>query len=117
MVQTAEVANLIASTLLATYKESRKDVSLNWRGNPALELGNLISVKEYEKDTETQNGIFYVTKNKYQFDGTLKCDTEGRKVYTEYAEYQEVINVPPSGLEWEEKINTVDSEKEYREIT
>ena len=39
LVQTREVAQKIADTLLAYFKNPRRDVSIEWRGNPALLLG------------------------------------------------------------------------------
>lgn len=45
LVQTAGQAQTIADTLLASVKESRRDIEVTWRGNPALLLGDVITLK------------------------------------------------------------------------
>lgn len=80
LIQNAEIAQLIADTLLSSYKQYRKDVNLQWRGNPALELGDTITVTVYKRgDTEVTQD-FKVYKNQIEFDGTLKQTTDGRKI-------------------------------------
>ena len=80
LIQSAEMAQLIADTLLASYKLYRKDVSVNWRGNPALELADTILVTEYERGSTKVDGTFKITKNQIQYDGTLNQITDGRKI-------------------------------------
>lgn len=80
LVQTNAVAVTIAENLLASYKAPRKDVTLNWRGNPALELGDVINVPIYQRGQINNTGNFVVYKNKIDFDGTLTGITDGRRV-------------------------------------
>jgi hypothetical protein len=80
LVQTNAVAVKIAENLLASYKEPRKDVVLNWRGNPALELGDTINAPIYQRGSINNTGNFVVYKNKIDFDGTLRENTDARKV-------------------------------------
>jgi hypothetical protein len=80
LIQTKAMAEKIADGLLASYKTPRKDVSIEWIGNPALELGDTIEVPEYQKQGLDIRGEFSVYKNKIEFDGTLRQSTEGRKI-------------------------------------
>jgi len=78
LVQTRVLALTISSTLLSTYKDERKDITLNWIGNPALELGDTITAPVYVPDSLTD--IFVVYKQRLSFDGALHCVTYGRRV-------------------------------------
>jgi hypothetical protein len=80
LIQTKEMAETIATNLLKSYKTPRKDISIEWIGNPALELGDIIEVPEYQKQGLDIRGEFAVYKNKIDFDGTLRQSTEGRKI-------------------------------------
>lgn len=81
LIQTAAVAAAIANALITAYATPRKDTSLTWRGDPSLELGDEISVPVYHRPpAEAIMGDFYVFKNKIDFDGTVKMQTEGRKL-------------------------------------
>ncbi|MCO4819778.1 MAG: hypothetical protein KC517_09150 [Bacteroidetes bacterium] len=80
LVQNTAVAELIAETLLEVYKDPQKDVSLSWRGNPVLELGDPVTIPEYVKGTVNQKGVFRMTRQKIQWDGALSAKFEGRKV-------------------------------------
>jgi len=79
-VQTKAMAQLIADTLLASYKLPRRDVSLDWRGNPALELVDEIEVPEYQKKGIDKRGIFRIVRQSMEFDGTLRATTDARKL-------------------------------------
>jgi hypothetical protein len=80
LIQTREMAETIAAGLLANYKTFRKDITIDWRGNPALELGDIIEAPEYQRNLVNTLGLFYIYKQKTDFDGTLKSVTEGRKI-------------------------------------
>src|SRR5690606_3851216 len=45
LIQTRAVAQQLADLILASAKDPRRDLELEWRGNPALELGDKITVK------------------------------------------------------------------------
>jgi len=45
LVQTLAQAQAIADTLLASVKDPRRDIEVDWRGNPALLLGDRVTVK------------------------------------------------------------------------
>ena len=80
LIQTAEQAAAIGASLITSFATPRKDVSLNWRGDMSLELGDEITVPVYQRGTTTVNDDFYVFKTKLDYDGTLKAATEGRKI-------------------------------------
>lgn len=75
LVQTIDVAQKIADNLLKYYKNPRRDVEINWRGNPALLLGDRISVIDRNETND-----YYVVKQEIEFDGSLRCKLSGRKV-------------------------------------
>lgn len=79
LVQTNEMATLIANVLLNSYKVARKDLTITWRGNPAVELADTISVPEYWKDEES-SANFLIYKNNIKFDGGLQCVSNARKI-------------------------------------
>lgn len=77
LVQTREAAQKIADTLLASFKNPRRDVEVEWRGNPALLLGDRIAVIDKDETNE-----YYVTRQELEFDGALRARLNGRR-YTE----------------------------------
>ena len=79
LVQTREVAQKIADTLLAYFKNPRRDVSIEWRGNPALLLGDVIIVPDYQNKKEDTRGYYYITKQELEYDGGLRATLEGRR--------------------------------------
>lgn len=80
LIQSESVAQAIADKLLESYKTYRKDVTVTWRGNPVLVLGDQFDLPEYRRPPLKVIGTFKVTKNKLNYDGTLKEITDGRKI-------------------------------------
>ena len=70
LVQTLAQAQAIADTLLASVKEPRRDIEVDWRGNPALELGDRVTVKG--KD-------YHVIRQEIDWAGALSARLTGRK--------------------------------------
>lgn len=79
LVQTLSVAQTIANKLLQSYKDSRRDVEIEWRGNPALELGDIILISDYQRGREDIRGFYYITKQELEWDGALRAKLEGRR--------------------------------------
>ena len=79
LVQTLSVAQTIANKLLQLYKDSRRDVEIEWRGNPALELGDIILISDYQRGREDIRGFYYITKQELEWDGALRAKLEGRR--------------------------------------
>jgi len=69
-VQTLDQAQAIADALLASVKDPRRDIEVEWRGNPALLLGDQVSVK---------GEGYYVIRQELDWDGTLSARLTGRK--------------------------------------
>ena len=70
LVQTLAQAQAIANTLLASVKEPRRDIEVEWRGNPALLLGDRVTVKG--KD-------YHVIRQEIDWQGYLSARLTGRK--------------------------------------
>jgi hypothetical protein len=75
LVQTVSVAETIADRLLAYYKNPRRDVEVDWRGNPAMLLGDRITVTD-----KLEQNDYFVIKQELEFDGALSAKLSGRKV-------------------------------------
>lgn len=79
LVQSRNVANSIAYTLVESYSTPRKDININWRGNPALLLLDKVQIPEYQKGSINTQGIFSIFRQTLDFDGTLIGNLDGRK--------------------------------------
>lgn len=79
LVQTLSVAQSIADKLLQYYKDPRRDITMDWRGNPALLLGDLITVPDYQRGGNDVRGYYYVTKQEIEYTGALRAKLEGRR--------------------------------------
>jgi hypothetical protein len=71
LVQKLDQAQAIADALLASVKDPRRDIEVDWRGNPALELGDRVTVKG--KD-------YHVIRQEIEWAGALSARLTGRKV-------------------------------------
>ncbi len=79
LIQTREVAQNIANKLLAAFKNPRRDVEVEWRGNPALLLGDVICVPDYQRDGKDVRGYFWVIRQELEFAGSLRARLTGRR--------------------------------------
>jgi hypothetical protein len=70
LVQTLEQAQAIADALLASVKDPRRDIEVDWRGNPALLLGDRVTVKG--KD-------YHVIRQEIDWQGYLQARLTGRR--------------------------------------
>ncbi|MCK8827725.1 hypothetical protein MWH25_08205 [Natroniella acetigena] len=70
LIQDEELAQKIVNIILASSKDARRDVEIDWRGNPALILADLIAVPEFQ-----QFGNFYVTRQNLEYDGAFEEGT------------------------------------------
>jgi hypothetical protein len=70
LVQTLEQAHAIAETLLASFKDPRRDIEMTWRGNPALLLGDRITVKGQD---------YHVIRQEIEWAGALSARLVARK--------------------------------------
>ncbi|TCU74223.1 hypothetical protein EV204_104261 [Tissierella praeacuta] len=76
-IQTKEAAQDIANRLLEKYNNPAviRELKLDWRGNPALELNDIISIEEYEEINK-----YRVIKNDIKYTGGLKASLQGRRL-------------------------------------
>jgi len=74
LVQTLSIAQTIANKLLASFKDPRRDVEVEWRGNPALLLGDRAKVT----DRNEQND-YYVVRQELEYSGALRARLSGRR--------------------------------------
>ena len=75
LVQTVEMAEEIAERLLEIFKDPRRNLELDWRGNPAVLLGDVVSVV----DSREQND-YKVVRQEIEYDGALRARMSGRRV-------------------------------------
>jgi len=71
LVQTLTQAQAIAITLLASAKDSRRDIEVEWRGNPAIELGDRVKVVGQE---------IHVIRQEITWAGAMTARLTGRRV-------------------------------------
>lgn len=70
LVQTLGQARAIANALLASFKDPRRDIEMTWRGNPALLLGDRITVKGQD---------YHVIRQEIEWAGALSARLMARK--------------------------------------
>lgn len=80
LIQNYSEAQGIADDLIDFYKDPRNDLNLTWRGNPALELGDIIVVPEYQRGSINTYARFKVYKLQTNYDGTLKQIISARRI-------------------------------------
>jgi len=79
LVQTRSIAQKIADKLKDSFADPKRDISLDWRGNPALILADQFSAPEFQQNGINKIGKFYATKQEIEYDGGLRANMEGRK--------------------------------------
>ena len=75
LVQTVEMAEEIAGRLLEIFKDPRRNLELDWRGNPAVLLGNVVSVV----DSRGKND-YKVARQEIEYTGALYARLTGRRL-------------------------------------
>jgi hypothetical protein len=78
LVQTLAQAQAIATGLLSSAKIARRDIELEWRGNPALELGDPISVMtDAQRDRRSD---YVIIRQGIDWAGYLRARLTGRRI-------------------------------------
>lgn len=82
LIQTREIAEIIADKLLQYYKDPRRDLELEWRGNPALELGDIVMVDDYIRGdgADEYKSYYYITRQELEYAGYLRAKLSGRRM-------------------------------------
>jgi len=70
LIQAETMAQDIADLILAAYKDARRDLDMEWRGNPAVELSDKITVESVG---------YHVIRQEFNYDGALRTKTIGRR--------------------------------------
>lgn len=94
LIQTREAAERIASLLVSTYAQTRRDVEVQWCGDTAPTLTDDFRVPVYQKNGIDTRAICKITKNKIDFDGSIRMSMTGRRLREDetippYTEYQD----------------------------
>lgn len=80
LIQNLSTAQIIAEKLLQYYKDPKRDLRMDWRGNPSLELGDIVVVNDYVRGEEEEElGYYYITKQELEYAGYLRAKLEGRR--------------------------------------
>lgn len=82
LIQNESTAEDITSDLIGFYADPRNDLILTWRGNPALELGDIIVVPEYQRGSINSRARFKIYKIQTDYDGALKQIISARRINT-----------------------------------
>lgn len=82
LLQDINTSKDIVDDLITYYSNPRNDIIINWRGNPAIENGDLFVIPQYQRDSTIVYGLFKVYKIETIFDGTLKQNLYGRYIET-----------------------------------
>ncbi len=78
LVQTRSQAASIATTVLASAKDPRRDIGLEWRGNPALELGDPVTIiTDMVRDRRSE---YVIVRQELDWAGYLRARMTGRRV-------------------------------------
>jgi hypothetical protein len=94
LVQSATIAQQIADQLLSSYSNARRDLSMEWRGDPALELSDMITTDISRSST----GIFWLTRQTISWDGTLRATCDAIEASLEMQGY---LFMTEDGYLWE----------------
>jgi len=80
LVQTRAQAQSIADKILSAYSNARRDLTQEWRGDPALELGDRITTDT----SRTATDFFWLIRQTITWDGTLRVSHDAINVPQEY---------------------------------
>ena len=69
------MAEEIARRLLEIFKDPRRNLELDWRGNPAVLLGNVVSVIDSREKND-----YKVVRQEIEYTGALYARLTGRRL-------------------------------------
>ncbi len=75
LVQTVGMAEEIAGRLLEIFKDPRRNLELDWRGNPAVLLGDVVSVVDSREKND-----YKVIRQEIEYTGALYARLTGRRL-------------------------------------
>lgn len=71
-------ADYLASWLLSRHKTPPRHVEMDWRGNPAVELGDVVETDRYRFGDGVER--YRITEQTIDFSGALRARIKGRRV-------------------------------------
>lgn len=81
LVQDETSARDIGEKILRMFSVARANIEIEWRGDPALELADIVQIPEFEKLGITKKENFYITRQEYKIEeGGMEVNMTGRKV-------------------------------------
>lgn len=95
LIQDEVTALEIANGLLSVYEYPRNIINIDYRGNPAIELADIVRVTVYKRNSTNILKDFKIYKGSLNFDGTLKGQLLGR--YIEPAGVGDVVQDSDTG--------------------
>jgi hypothetical protein len=107
LVQTKDMAQAVAIKTLTQSKTVRSDLDMDWQGNPALELGNLIAITD-----RYQNVPFWIISQQLDWDGGLTCTLKGKRKPTDELNWNEFEEI---NLTWD-KLDGLDLSMNQLEV-
>lgn len=83
LVQTEEQAEDIAYSLLSSFVTPKRDITVNGFGDVTLQLGEILKIPEYQKNSINNYGYFAIKKLSHNYNGALRGTIEARKLRIE----------------------------------
>lgn len=78
LIQTRAQASAIAQLILSSARHARRDIELEWRGNPALELGDPVTIiTDMLRDRRSE---YVIVRQELDWAGYLRARMTGRRV-------------------------------------
>jgi hypothetical protein len=75
LIQTSTLATSIGNTILSYFTDPQRNLELEWRGNPALLLGDTITVID-----DNESNDYRITSQTLNYAGVLRAKLNARKV-------------------------------------
>lgn len=72
-IQNEQLAQEIATYILNNYKTEKRKISINWRGNPTLELLDVVDIEVYKNKYKK----YFINRLELTYDGSLVSTLEG----------------------------------------
>lgn len=75
LIQTQQLAEYISETILENFKDPNRNIELDWRGNPAILLGDIITVVDDREENK-----YRIASQTLDYMGALRSKIKGKKV-------------------------------------
>jgi hypothetical protein len=78
LIQTTTMAQELAERLLEAFGQARRTLELEWRGNPALLLGDVVTVTDMQSHRTPYD--YTVVRQEIEYTGALSARLSGRRI-------------------------------------